>query len=207
MYEHEIFAREFGGYSPSSEVYLAPSVAHFVNNSGRRQCILTALGQRGWSVDVAIKMVYIRGGVKFGRVNNEEETVVDSKSHPEKVVMKIEPTDHPAALKASWTLTSEERLTKFLNLAYGGIEAPGYYYNTKGLASFPQMGNSGTSSPSHVMTLPDRQIKTAKVRVMIPEDFPEELIGKRVTVELKCTLEGNVRVPVQENNLYVIAVA
>ncbi|UVS68825.1 hypothetical protein [Nitrososphaera viennensis] len=205
--EAEFFGREFGGYGKSSEIYLAPSERHFIDKSFRRRCILTALGQRGWSVDVTIKMVYIKGGVKdkqeksveFQRISptSSSQQEGELEFNPEKVVMRLEPSDYPAALKASQALSSTELLQRYSKLRFEGIEDPTCYYNTKRLASFPDNVS---------ITLPDRQIKTTKVRIAIPGDLPEELIGQRLTVELK-SIQEHSHVPVQENKLYVIAVS
>jgi hypothetical protein len=153
--------RQFGGSAGHSSVWFAPS-GQIVDSLGMLRCNVTALAQKGWSLNVEVKLAYVRRSI-------------DDDKYPHGIAVTFKPKRDFLHLDALSTFRPEE-VTRLHGLSVlTGNYNKNLFYDTYNIVSFPY---------GDVINLADREVKNMRLRVSIPVDFPEELVNKKIEIEI-----------------------
>jgi len=174
MNEPSDLIQEFGGAASDSCVFCAVD-GYFIDNNRHTRCNASIFVQRGWSVDISMKIIYVW--------RDETKHCGDCPADPKKVTITLEARDYDLPLKAVRTTFAANELrrqsAKHENTAKYDEN---YCFNTASFVSFPN-GN--------VVELEDRKKNTCSVRVTIPPDLPDAFINKLIPIGIR----GNTRPP------------
>jgi hypothetical protein len=152
------FYQEFGQISLRSCVYFAPEGTY--RNPRNRQEVrqISTQIQRGQSADIPMKIMYV---------------FRDDGNNPRKVTARnFNAVDYLLPLNATKNLSNDEFMKIHGEFQLSGKRSNQFFYNTAKLASFPDVADNS------VIELNDREKKSVKVKVSIPSDFPDELVGR-----------------------------
>lgn len=126
--------------------------------------------QRRQSIDIPIKMVY----VKRGRIRNAGNKVIATPAVSGNIVVR----------SAARQLTPEEFRTRALkHVSETGKYDKELFYDLGQLVSFIDSNNY--DKPSELY---DREVKYYTARITIPSDFPDDLLDKHITMFLKANV-------------------
>jgi hypothetical protein len=154
------FYQEFGQISLRSCVYFAPE-GTYRNPQNRQEEVrqISTLIQRGQNADIPMKIMYVFRD--------------DGQNNPRQVTVRdLRALDYPLPLSATKNLSNKEFIEACGELLLSGKRSNQFFYNTAKLVSFPDFADNT------VIELNDREKKSIKVKVSIPSDFPDELVGK-----------------------------
>lgn len=133
------------------------------------------LCQRGRSIDIPMKMVYVKQGRIQGRFGDS----------PEDVSVRVVAMQNMAHRKAARELTDKElqkRAQK--HLQEKGTYDRDLFYDTSQLVSF-----SDVEDP---MYLHDREIKHFKVTITIPSNFPDDMLNQSLMVIIEAEVDPDI---------------
>jgi hypothetical protein len=137
-------------------------------------CIINVHAQKGWSLQVPIRVTYLSGEG-------------DSPSNPPEVVAKIFPNSWPHPLRSAEKLPPYQVLNIQAEYIKTGKYDNSLLYDTAQLISFPGMK---LDSRGHVtIHLHENKEETLNMRITIPHSFPDDLLNKPVFVEVCSKVE------------------
>lgn len=160
---HEIvnddMVRNFGVATSDSCVFIKRK-EYSIYSHAKRDHGSDFVCQRGRSIDIPMKIVYIRKG----------------ELKPKKVMAR--PTAKNIALRAAAKNLPQDELTKRAtkHLADFGVYDKDLFYDTSQLVSFPELGRDGSIELWH------RGIKYFTARITVPSDFPDDMLNDPILI-------------------------
>lgn len=136
--------------------------------SQRKKCVIDALVQTGWSLNIPIGILYMRG--------------TEPPNSPQEVTGRILPVSWPHPLSPAEKLPSFQVLNMQAEYIQTGKYDQNLLYDTAQLFAFPDVTADGDNVSS--VQLFENIEKITNVRIKIPCDFPKDLISKPVFLEL-----------------------
>jgi hypothetical protein len=133
------------------------------NRSQQRQCMIDALVERQWFLDLPVDVLYIRGGK-----NNWG---------PESVTFTVSPISWAHPTGAARTLSSHILINMQTEYSRTGRYDKNLLYDTADLISFPNQ-----TSEKYQISEFDR--KSIIVRISIPPSFPADLLNELIFAEV-----------------------
>jgi hypothetical protein len=144
------------------------------NKPDHGRCLINALTQKGWSLQVPICITYLRGA--------------DTSNSPQEVTAKIFPISWPHPLTSAEKLPSYQVLNMQTEYIKTGKYDRNLLYDTAQLISFPSMKlDSGSYTRIQLYNNKEERIN---MRITIPHDFPDDLLNKPVFVEVHSKVES-----------------
>lgn len=146
------------------------------NKPDRGHCLINVLSQKGWSLQVPIRIIYLGGGDDLAN------------SSPQEVTAIIFPISWPHPLTSAEKLPSYQVLNMQAEYIKTGKYDKNLLYDTAQLISFPSLKlNSGSCA---TIQLHDNEEETINMRITIPQGFPDDLLNKPVFVEVHSKVES-----------------
>lgn len=156
------------------EVPYSTLLLYFTKKKGQgKKCVIDALVQRGWSLNIPIGIMYMRG--------------TEPPNSPQEINVRIMPISWPHPLTPAEKLPSYQLLNMQVEYIQTGIYDKNLLYDTAQLISFPDITPDGDNAGR--VQLHDKIEKIFSVTVNIPADFPNDIVSKPVFLELSGKVE------------------
>jgi hypothetical protein len=169
MREPADIIREFGGAASDSCVFCAPN-GYFIDSTGHGRCNASIFAQRGWTVDISMKIVYVWREISRKKYD-------DYHDDPKKVTIMLEAWNYPLPLKAAKDAFTEKEFRRQLaKCEISGQYDEIYFYNTASFLSFPD---------NNIVDLEDRKKTNFTVRITIPSELPDDVLNKLIPISIK----------------------
>jgi hypothetical protein len=146
------------------------------NKPDHRHCLINVLTQKGWSLQVPIRITYLGGGADLAN------------SSPQEVRAIIFPISWPHPLTSAEKLPSYQVLNMQAEYIKTGEYDKNLFYDTAQLISFP--GMKLDSSSYATIQLHNDEEEIINMRITIPQGFPDDLLNKPVFVEVNSKVES-----------------
>jgi len=166
MKEQADIIREFGYGSLGSNVICVP-IGFAIDRTRHARCNVSFFAQRGWSVDISMKIVYVWQKIdrkKYGEYADD----------PKKVTIILEVRNNTLALDAAREKFSQTELWRQIAMceSTGQYDAR-FFYNSATFVSFPD---------NNVLELEDRKRTKFTLRITIPPELPDELLNVPIPI-------------------------